>query len=99
MIDISITIAQKFVLQFVIYHGGGIRWHLTKEVIILNKRSDHGHQMETGDAVCFVMSHKYHNVTPITSGVRHSMVIELYVGGQDGAARPPSPALFARRVL
>ena len=37
------------------------------------------HPMEAGDCVCFV-SHKYHNVTRVTRGFRHSMVIELWEG-------------------
>ena len=37
------------------------------------------HHMNRGDAVCF-LSHKYHNVTPVTKGRRHSMVIELWEG-------------------
>jgi len=37
------------------------------------------HRMKPGDCVCF-LSHKYHNVTPVTSGTRHSLVIELWEG-------------------
>ncbi|CAM9347364.1 unnamed protein product, partial [Ectocarpus fasciculatus] len=32
------------------------------------------HPMGKGDVICFV-SHKYHNITPITKGTRRSMVI------------------------
>ena len=32
-----------------------------------------------GDCVCFV-SHKYHNVTPVTAGSRRSFVIEMWQG-------------------
>eukprot|EP00746_Dinoflagellata_sp_MGD_P164895 gnl/MRDRNA2_/MRDRNA2_93835_c0_seq1.p1 gnl/MRDRNA2_/MRDRNA2_93835_c0~~gnl/MRDRNA2_/MRDRNA2_93835_c0_seq1.p1 ORF type:complete len:271 (+),score=42.44 gnl/MRDRNA2_/MRDRNA2_93835_c0_seq1:118-930(+) len=35
------------------------------------------HPMKAGDAVCFV-SHKYHNVTEVTAGTRHSLVMELW---------------------
>ena len=38
------------------------------------------HPMVPGDAVCFV-SHKYHNVTPVTAGSRQSFVVELWQGG------------------
>ena len=35
------------------------------------------HHLEVGDSVCFV-SHKYHNVTPVTGGKRRSLVVELW---------------------
>eukprot|EP00613_Pedinella_sp_CCMP2098_P073536 CAMPEP_0171921804 /NCGR_PEP_ID=MMETSP0993-20121228/20639_1 /TAXON_ID=483369 /ORGANISM="non described non described, Strain CCMP2098" /LENGTH=202 /DNA_ID=CAMNT_0012559335 /DNA_START=62 /DNA_END=667 /DNA_ORIENTATION=+ len=35
------------------------------------------HYMHPGDCVCF-LSHKYHNVTPVVKGTRHSLVIELW---------------------
>jgi hypothetical protein len=38
------------------------------------------HPMQEGDSICFV-SHKYHNITPITRGIRKSLVIELWQGG------------------
>jgi hypothetical protein len=38
------------------------------------------HTMNRGDVICFV-SHKLHNVLPLTSGTRRSMVIELWQGG------------------
>lgn len=38
------------------------------------------HRMDQGDTICFI-SHKYHNITPLTRGVRKSMVIELWQGG------------------
>lgn len=38
------------------------------------------HTMTQGDAVCFV-SHKYHNITPVTQGIRRSLVMELWQGG------------------
>jgi len=38
------------------------------------------HAMAHGDVICFV-SHKYHNVTPVLSGRRVSLVIELWQGG------------------
>ncbi|GMH84219.1 hypothetical protein TrST_g13492 [Triparma strigata] len=38
------------------------------------------HPLATGDSCCFV-SHKYHNVTPVLSGFRESLVIELWEGG------------------
>jgi hypothetical protein len=38
------------------------------------------HSMAQGDVICFV-SHKYHNVVPITKGVRCSFVMELWQGG------------------
>lgn len=44
------------------------------------------HVMRRGDALCFV-SHKYHNITPVTKGVRRSLVIELWEGGTGHAGR------------
>jgi len=37
------------------------------------------HPMALGDVVCFV-SHKYHNVTEVTRGLRKTLVIELWQG-------------------
>ena len=44
------------------------------------------HHMKTGDAICFV-SHKYHNITPLTKGIRKSLVIELWQGGKEHTGR------------
>jgi hypothetical protein len=43
------------------------------------------YQMEQGDALCFV-SHKFHNIVPITRGIRRSLVMELWQGesGHEG---------------
>lgn len=38
------------------------------------------HAMAKGDGICFI-SHKYHNITEVTSGHRRSMVVELWQGG------------------
>ena len=38
------------------------------------------HPMEQGDVICFI-SHKYHNIVPVTRGVRRSFVMELWQGG------------------
>ena len=38
------------------------------------------HSLAQGDAICFV-SHKFHNITPLTRGVRKSLVMELWQGG------------------
>jgi len=38
------------------------------------------HHMQRGDVVC-LLSHKYHNVTPISYGHRLSLVMELWQGG------------------
>jgi hypothetical protein len=38
------------------------------------------HPMAQGDVICFV-SHKYHNVVPVTKGTRCSFVMELWQGG------------------
>lgn len=38
------------------------------------------HPMAQGDVICFV-SHKYHNVAPVTTGTRCSFVMELWQGG------------------
>eukprot|EP00930_Biecheleria_cincta_P027711 TRINITY_DN19406_c0_g1_i1.p1 TRINITY_DN19406_c0_g1~~TRINITY_DN19406_c0_g1_i1.p1 ORF type:complete len:243 (+),score=37.58 TRINITY_DN19406_c0_g1_i1:365-1093(+) len=40
------------------------------------------YELECGDVICFV-SHKYHNVTPVITGRRRSLVIELWEGGLD----------------
>lgn len=37
------------------------------------------HEMNQGDAICF-LSHKYHNITPLTWGCRKSLVMELWQG-------------------
>jgi hypothetical protein len=42
--------------------------------------------MNRGDAICFV-SHKLHNVVPLVSGKRRSMVIELWEGGEGHQGR------------
>lgn len=49
------------------------------------------HPMAVGDVICFV-SHKYHNVTPVTAGARRSIVMELWEGGLAFAGRRPPPA-------
>ena len=42
--------------------------------------SEHAyHYAERGDAIIF-HSEKMHNVAPIESGVRHALVIELWLG-------------------
>lgn len=41
---------------------------------------DKDYTMNKGDAVAFV-SHKYHNITPLTRGRRNSLVMELWQGG------------------
>ena len=38
------------------------------------------HPMCQGDVICF-LSHKYHNITALTRGVRKSLVVELWQGG------------------
>ena len=38
------------------------------------------HPMDQGDVICFI-SHKFHNVTPVTRGQRRSLVIEMWEGG------------------
>jgi len=47
------------------------------------------HPMVMGDVICFV-SHKYHNVTPVTAGTRRSIVMELWEGGLPFAGRRPA---------
>jgi len=44
------------------------------------------HPMSQGDVICF-LSHKYHNITPVTRGVRRSLVMELWQGGIGHAGR------------
>jgi len=38
------------------------------------------HHLERGDAICLV-SHKYHNITPVLTGRRVTLVVELWQGG------------------
>jgi len=38
------------------------------------------HPLQKGDVICFI-SHKFHNITALTRGVRKSLVIELWQGG------------------
>lgn len=44
------------------------------------------HPMKQGDVVCF-LSHKFHNITALTRGIRKSFVIELWQGGVDHCGR------------
>lgn len=44
------------------------------------------HPMQQGDVICFP-SHKFHNITPLTRGVRRSLVVELWQGGVGQAGR------------
>jgi hypothetical protein len=49
------------------------------------------HPLAQGDTVCFI-SHKYHNVTPVTKGIRKSLVVELWQGGKKRSrAANPKP--------
>lgn len=49
------------------------------------------HILECGDALC-LLSHKYHNVTPVITGHRHTLVLELWQGydNDDDCARMAS---------
>lgn len=38
------------------------------------------HRMNKGDVICFI-SHKFHNIVPVTKGIRRSLVMELWQGG------------------
>jgi hypothetical protein len=38
------------------------------------------HNMNKGDVICFI-SHKFHNIVPLTRGKRRSLVLELWQGG------------------
>lgn len=44
------------------------------------------HHMNKGDAICF-LSHKFHNIVPLSKGIRRSLVIELWQGGDGHAGR------------
>lgn len=44
------------------------------------------HHLEKGDVICF-LSHKYHNIVPLTKGVRKSLVMELWQGGVGHSGR------------
>ncbi|GMI51102.1 hypothetical protein ScalyP_jg9195 [Parmales sp. scaly parma] len=54
------------------FEGGNFRTYECGDV-------NQTHKMKKGDSVCFV-SHKYHNVQTVTSGIRKSLVIELWQG-------------------
>jgi hypothetical protein len=65
------------------FEGGVFRTHEFDGVML-------EHPMRAGDAVCFV-SHKYHNVTEVTAGTRHSLVMELW--------HPPELAAYYDRLV
>lgn len=44
------------------------------------------HTMRKGDVVC-LLSHKYHNITPVEMGRRNTLVMELWQGGLIGWCR------------
>ena len=44
------------------------------------------HRLQKGDSACLV-SHKYHSISPVLSGERHSLVVELWQGGIAGLGR------------
>jgi predicted 2-oxoglutarate/Fe(II)-dependent dioxygenase YbiX len=44
------------------------------------------HPMARGDVIC-LLSHKYHNVTTVTQGIRKSMVVEMWQGGSQHTGR------------
>ena len=55
------------------YTGGIFRTNEMNDI-------DLEHDMCVGDVICFI-SHKYHNITPLISGCRKSLVMELWQGG------------------
>ena len=59
--------------------GGGelMTWHEGAPIV---------HAMERGDALIFP-SLKTHNVTPITSGMRFTLVVELWKGAENREGR------------
>ena len=61
------------------FEGGAFRSNELGDVML-------EHSMAQGDAICFI-SHKFHNITPVTSGVRKSLVVELWQGGVGHAGR------------
>merc|ERR1740121_160629 len=53
----------------------------------LEASGDHlEHPLERGDALV-LLSHKYHNITPVDSGRRCTLVMELWEGGLSGWCR------------
>jgi len=44
------------------------------------------HLLRRGDALC-LLSHKYHNITPVETGRRNTLVMELWQGGLTGWCR------------
>mmetsp|Transcript_4009 Transcript_4009/g.7589 ORF Transcript_4009/g.7589 Transcript_4009/m.7589 type:complete len:109 (-) Transcript_4009:49-375(-) len=42
--------------------------------------------LEVGEGVAF-LSHKYHNITPVTRGTRESLVVEFWEGGDEHEGR------------
>lgn len=55
------------------YTGGVFRTNEVEDIEL-------EHCMSQGDVICFI-SHKYHNITPLLTGCRKSLVIELWQGG------------------
>lgn len=49
--------------------GGFVTWHEGQPVL---------HELQAGDGL-LIHSERMHNVAPVTRGVRHSLVIELWV--------------------
>ncbi|CAE8645616.1 unnamed protein product [Polarella glacialis] len=52
------------------------------------------HILERGDVLC-LLSHKYHNVTPVITGQRHSLVLELFQDDDDDIADDDNCARMA----
>lgn len=61
------------------YEGGLFRTYESNDTHLI-------HSMNQGDAICFV-SHKFHNITPLLKGIRKSLVIELWQGGNGHSGR------------
>lgn len=61
------------------FEGGIFRTHEENDSYL-------DHQMTLGSVICFI-SHKYHNVAPVTKGIRRSFVMELWQGGQGHMGR------------
>jgi hypothetical protein len=61
------------------YEGGLFRTYESDDTHLI-------HSMNQGDVICFI-SHKFHNITPLIRGVRKSLVLELWQGGNGHTGR------------
>ena len=75
---VSFTLGRVPCLQAASFEGGHfVTWHEGQPVL---------HELQAGDGV-LIHSERMHNVAPVTRGVRHSLVIELWVAPDNNQDR------------